>query len=140
MNEVMNINGVDCYEKDGTAYLKLETVVKGLGFTQQKNGIEYVRWERVEQYLNEWNFPTCGDGFATCGKRPDYIPENIFYRLAMKAKNETADVYNEYVAFCSDRNLQPVSKIVFSKMVNQVLGTHVISRKLNRQVKKVFVP
>ena len=34
MNEIMNIGGVDCYEKDGTAYLKLEAVARGLGFTQ----------------------------------------------------------------------------------------------------------
>ena len=43
MNEIMNIGGVDCYEKDGTAYLKLEAVARGLGFTQtqEKNGTEY---------------------------------------------------------------------------------------------------
>ena len=29
MNEIMNIGGVDCYEKDGTAYLKLEAVARG---------------------------------------------------------------------------------------------------------------
>ena len=26
MNDIMNISGIECYEKDGTAYLKLETV------------------------------------------------------------------------------------------------------------------
>lgn len=29
MNDIMNINGIECYEKDGTAYLKLETVAGG---------------------------------------------------------------------------------------------------------------
>lgn len=48
MNEIMNINGIECYEQDGMAYLKLETVAKGLGFTQEKNGVEYVKWERVK--------------------------------------------------------------------------------------------
>lgn len=24
MNEIMNINGIECYEQDGMAYLKLE--------------------------------------------------------------------------------------------------------------------
>ena len=44
MNEIMNIGGVDCYEKDGTAYLKLEAVARGLGFTQiAKSGNEVVR-------------------------------------------------------------------------------------------------
>ena len=86
-NEIMNISGVDCYEKDGTVYLDLETVARGLGFTTTQTiyGKEYinVRWKRVDEYLAEI-------GFATSGKRPDFIPENIFYRLAMKAKNETA--------------------------------------------------
>ena len=64
MNEIMNIQGIECYEKDGTAYLKLDTVARGLGFiqTQNKNGSEYtsVRWERVEQYLGEIGSPTSG--------------------------------------------------------------------------------
>lgn len=95
MNEIMNINGMECYEQDGTAYLKLETVARGLGFTTTQNvgGTEYinVRWKRVEEYLEEI-------GFATSGKRPDFIPENIFYRLAMKAKNETAEKFQALVA------------------------------------------
>lgn len=41
--EIMTIQGVKCYEVDGTAYLKLETVARGLGFTQDKNGVEYVK-------------------------------------------------------------------------------------------------
>lgn len=95
MNEIMSINGMECYEQDGTAYLKLETVARGLGFTQtqNKNGTEYisVRWERVEGYLEEFGFP------HKWGK-DDFIPENIFYRLAMKAKNETAERFQALVA------------------------------------------
>lgn len=93
--EILNISGVECYEKDGTAYLKLESVAKGLGFTTTQNigGVEYinVRWKRVEEHLEEI-------GFATSGKRPEFIPENIFYRLAMKAKNETAEKFQAVVA------------------------------------------
>ena len=40
MNEIMNIQGIPCYAKDGVAYLNLETVARGLGFTQEKNGVE----------------------------------------------------------------------------------------------------
>lgn len=87
----MNIGGVDCYEKDGTAYLKLETVARGLGFTRiATSGNEVVRWERVEGYLADLGVPTCG--------HEDFIPENIFYRLAMKAKNETAEKFQAKVA------------------------------------------
>ena len=93
MNElqILNIDGVECYEKDGTAYLKLETVARGLGFTQKKNGIEYVRWETVLNYIREIGFPN------KLGK-DDFIPENVFYRLAMKAKNEVAEKFQAKVA------------------------------------------
>ena len=95
MNNLQIISGVKCYEENGTAYLRLEDVARGLGFTTTQNiqGIEYtnIRWKRVDEYLEEL-------GFATCGKRPDYIPENIFYRLAMKAKNETAEKFQAKVA------------------------------------------
>lgn len=49
MNElkVMNIEGIECYENNGTAYLKLETVARGLGFVDNSKGTEYVRWNTV---------------------------------------------------------------------------------------------
>ena len=53
---IMNIQGIDCYELNGVAYLKLEAVARGLGFTQNKNGVEYVKWERVIAYLKELGF------------------------------------------------------------------------------------
>ena len=95
MNEIMTIGGVSCYEKDGTAYLNLEAVARGLGFTQTQNkgGTEYtsIRWETVNRYLADLGFPN------KLGK-DDYIPENTFYRLAMKAKNETAERFQALVA------------------------------------------
>lgn len=91
MNEIMNINGIECYEKDGIAYLKLETVVRGLGFTQEKNGVEYVKWERITGYLRKFGFsPEVG--------KDTFIPENLFYRLAMKAKNEVAENFQAKIA------------------------------------------
>lgn len=92
---IQKICGVECYEKDGTAYLKLESVARGLGFTttQTVNGVEYVnvRWKTVEQYLKDI-------GFLQEVAKNDFIPENIFYRLAMKAKNETAEKFQALVA------------------------------------------
>ena len=93
MNElqIINIDGVECYEKDGTAYLKLETVARGLGFTDNSKDVEYVRWNTVKQYLKDI-------GFSQEVAKDDFIPENIFYRLAMKAKNEAAEKFQAKVA------------------------------------------
>lgn len=93
--KIINIKGVDCYEQDGTAYLNLENVARGLGFTttQTINGTSYVnvRWNTVKQYLNEI-------GFLQEVAKDGYIPENVFYRLAMKAKNETAEKFQALIA------------------------------------------
>ena len=92
MNEIINVQGVDCYEENGTVYLKLEAVARGLGFTRiADSGNEVVRWERVKKYLDEIKFmPTSG--------HDSYIPENVFYRLAMKAKNEVAEKFQAKIA------------------------------------------
>lgn len=101
------ISGVSCYEQDGTAYLKLDDVARGLGFTKtdvkvSETGFrkEYVRidWPRVSKYLAELGIPTSGDDFPSLLGKDSYIPENIFYRLAMKAKNETAEKFQALVA------------------------------------------
>lgn len=88
------IYGVSCYEQDGTAYLRLEDVARGLGFTEvAASGNTCIKWTRVRKYLDDLGVDTCVDGHL-----PDFIPENIFYRLAMKAKNETAEKFQALVA------------------------------------------
>lgn len=91
--EIQLIEGVSCYEENGVAYIRLEDAARGLGFTQIANsGNEVIRWERVRKYLAELGIPTSGDG-----NFPEYIPENIFYRLCMKANNETAQKFQAKV-------------------------------------------
>ena len=90
-NVIVSSNGVDCYEQDGTVYLRLENVARGLGITEEKNGVEYVMWRRVNVYLKDM-------GFSTEVSKDTFIPENIFYRLAMKARNETAERFQALVA------------------------------------------
>ena len=101
MNElkIINIDGVECYERDGTAYLKLEAVARGLGFTTvAKSGNEVVRWNTVYGYLRDLGVATFCNGASYKNDCPEYIPENIFYRLAMKAKNEVAEKFQAKVA------------------------------------------
>jgi len=100
VEEIITISGIDCYEQDGTAYLKLEACARGLGFTKadrKRNSsgedVEYIRldWPRVERYLEDFGF---GNKFP----KDSFIPENIFYRLAMKAKNEAAERFQVFIA------------------------------------------
>lgn len=87
------IKGVECYvDGSGVAQLKLENVARGLGFVDNSKGTEYVRWARVDKHLEEF-------GFATCGERPHFIPEPIFYLLCMKAENDTAKAFQHTVAY-----------------------------------------
>jgi len=88
---LMTIENVRGYVKDGIAYLNLEDVARGLGFTQQKNDVEYIRWETVTAYLRDL-------GFSQLVGKDTFIPENVFYRLAMKAKNDTAEAFQAKVA------------------------------------------
>lgn len=83
MNNLITVSGVSGYiDENGAAQLNLENCVRGLGFTQEKNGVEYIRWETVNGYLSDLGFSQLVGN--------EYIPENIFYRLAMKANNKTA--------------------------------------------------
>lgn len=97
---VQVFGGVRGYERDGVAYLHIEDVARGLGFTTttEKGGVEYtnVRWSRVEECLQDLNFlPQVAEN----GNPHDYyIPENIFYRLCMKARNEFAEAFQAKVA------------------------------------------
>lgn len=97
MNEIMTIQGIPCYEKDGIAYLNLETVARGLGFVKvdKKDGVEY---ERVNKQFMRTQLQLFGILNSENEPLPDYIPENIFYRLAMKAKNETAERFQAMIA------------------------------------------
>ena len=94
--DVMVIEGVSCYlDEQGTAWLNAEDVARGLGWIQNevKNGTQYstIRWAMINRYVAEI-------GFDKKLSKGDYIPENMFYRLAMKANNETARKFQAKIA------------------------------------------
>jgi len=103
--EIMTVQNVRGYlDEHDTAWLNAEDVARGLGFvdyqekdsaTSGRKTYEVIRWARVNKYLHEFGFiPTSGDDV----KAGDFIPENIFYRLAMKAKNAAAEQFQAKVA------------------------------------------
>jgi prophage antirepressor-like protein len=79
-------------EDDGYIKFKLDGIVRSLGFTDTKKGVEYVRWARVRQYLTE-----CG--LSPELEKDDFIPEPYVYLLAMKAKSEIALSFQKWLAF-----------------------------------------
>jgi len=75
--------------EDGTVLFDAETVARCLGITTKQNGVEYIRWARVNEYLGG-NLPDVAKG--------DMIPEPMVYKLAFKASNETAEKYQDWLA------------------------------------------
>lgn len=76
------ISGVSCYEKDGTAYLKLEDVARGLGFTTvAASGNEVIRWGTVHKYLTELGVATSCNGSDYRSKCPEYI---MWFRVSSR--------------------------------------------------------
>jgi len=64
---------------------------------------------------------------------------NDFLKGVNVINRPTSDVYKEYVEYCSEQGTSPISNIVFSKMVNRILGSKIIQKKLNGLNKKIFV-
>ena len=50
----------------------------------------------------------------------------------------TTEVYLRYSTFCSQSQLQALSKIAFSKSINKKLGTNTVSRRINGDVVRIF--
>ena len=85
-NEVQVFNGLKIKEVNGQAMFDAESAAIGLGIVES-NG-KYVRWQRVNKYLGE-NSPLVEKG--------DFITEPQFYKLAIKANNETAERFQDWL-------------------------------------------
>lgn len=72
--------------ENGEVLFDAATVAKCLGLTQIKNDKEYVKWERINSYINNFNVSPQVEKI----KKGDFIPESAAYLLAMKANNDTA--------------------------------------------------
>lgn len=93
MNEILKINNVHGYldKETGSAYLNAEDVARGFGFTENKGGVDYVKWRRVNTYLHEF-------GFSPDVAKDSFLPENMVYRLGFKASNEVAQKFQAVLA------------------------------------------
>ena len=97
---LQDIEGIRGYiDENNVVYLNLEDVSKGLGFTRvSHSGYEVVRWYLVKEYLDYiksmggvYDVPKSWYAHTDSNERlPEYIPEDVFYMLAMKANNSVA--------------------------------------------------
>lgn len=102
---LQDVKGIRGYVDDNNVvYLNLEDVCRGLGFTRiSHSGYEVVRWYIVKEYLEyiESMGEVCNlpkDGYDNHSGLPEYIPENVYYLLAMKASNPTAFKFQQKIA------------------------------------------
>ncbi len=90
-NKELMIKARAIVNDDGSISVSAEDTAIGFGWTQEKNGKMYVRWETFNGYCEEI-------GFSQNVGKDDYIPESLFYRLGMKASNARADKFQNWLA------------------------------------------
>ena len=98
-NRIISVQNVRGYcDEFGTAWLNVEDVAHGLGFTEKAaSGNITIRWRTVRSYLESFGYKPVA-GSCDDMKAGDYIPENVFYRLAMKANNAVAETFQAKIA------------------------------------------
>ncbi|MBJ7622922.1 ORF6C domain-containing protein [Weissella confusa] len=90
-NEVQIFNDLKVKEENGQVMFDAETAAIGLGIVDTSKGTKKVRWARVNKYLGL-------DGItAPQVALGDFITEPQFYKLAIKANNETAERFQDWV-------------------------------------------
>lgn len=90
-NKELEISARTIVNDDGSISVNAEDTAIGFGWTQEKNGKTYVRWETFHGYCKEI-------GFSQNVGKDDYIPESLFYRLGMKASNTKAEKFQNWLA------------------------------------------
>ncbi|WKY79090.1 phage antirepressor KilAC domain-containing protein [Leuconostoc lactis] len=92
MNEVKVFDNLKVKEENEQILFDAETAAIGLGISEvAKSGNTVVKWTRINKYLG---IDTSVDNGI---KRGDFITEPQFYKLAIKANNETAEKFQDWV-------------------------------------------
>lgn len=88
--EVQVFDNLKVKEENGQALFDAESAAFGIGLIKTSKGQQYVRWERVNEYL----------GLSNSGqlvKRGDFITEPQLYKLAIKANSAQAEKFQDWV-------------------------------------------
>ena len=88
--EVQVFNNLKVKEENGQVLFDAESAAIGLGIVSKAKGYTNIRWSRVNDYLDS----------AKSGRKiqkGDFITEPQFYKLSIKANNETAEKFQDWV-------------------------------------------
>ena len=88
--EVQVFDNLKVKEENGQILFDAESASIGLGIVSKAKGYTNIRWSRVNDYLDS----------AKSGRKiqkGDFITEPQFYKLAIKANNETAEKFQDWV-------------------------------------------
>ncbi len=92
MNQLQNFtNGIfnlDIKVENEQVLFSAEQVAKSLGFTTKTNGREYVRWNRVNEFLPQ----------VAKIEKGSFISEPMVYKLAFKANNAVSEKFTDWLA------------------------------------------
>lgn len=76
---------------DGSISINAEDSVIGFGWIEMKNKKIYPRWRTINSVIKDL-------GFSQEVAKDDFIPESLFYLLAMKANNDVARKFQTWLA------------------------------------------
>lgn len=94
--------------EDGSVSINAEDAAIGLGWYEEKAGRKYIRWRTVNNFLKSF-------GFNEEVQKDDYIPESLFYLLAMKASNDTAQDFQRWIAIEVIPEIRATGRYIGSK-------------------------
>lgn len=90
-NNELGINVRAIKNEDGSISINAEDTAIGFGWYQVKNNRKYPKWERMNGFISEFES-------SPLVEKGDYIPESLFYLLAMKANNDVARKFQVWLA------------------------------------------
>ncbi|MDI6497155.1 phage antirepressor KilAC domain-containing protein [Leuconostoc suionicum] len=120
-NEVQVFDNLKVKQENGQVMFDAESAAIGLGITQKKNGITYVQWKRVNNYLNNVSAHVRKDEYSQEVAKGDFITEPQFYKLAIKANNETAERFQDWVTSEVLPNIRQHGAYMTDQKIEQVL-------------------
>lgn len=67
-------------------------------------------------------------------------PILLFFKEEPKIENEPTNiVYRQYTEFCMENNMNPLSKIKFSKQVKKRYGFEIVNKTIKNRKYRIFV-